>query len=160
MTGGFTYNGTHYTGDQASVAQGDNFLSQIIPQIMSSQAYKNNGAIVIWWDETEGGDTSSYTIPEIVLSPLAKGNAYASSLAMSHTSDLETMEELLGLGTLANAIPAGETNVSGGYNADGTVNDLSDLFQPSAVPEPSTVAVAGVGLALAGLFGYRRSLRR
>ncbi len=160
LTGGFTYNGTHYTGDQASVAQGDNFLSQIIPQIMSSQAYKNNGAIVIWWDETEGGDTSSYTIPEIVLSPLAKGNAYASSLAMSHTSDLETMEELLGLGTLANAIPAGETNVSGGYNADGTVNDLSDLFQPSAVPEPSTVAVAGVGLALAGLFGYRRSLRR
>ena len=25
--------------------------------IMSSAAYKNNGAIVIWFDETEGGDT-------------------------------------------------------------------------------------------------------
>ena len=54
---GFTYNGTHYTGDQAAVAQGDNFLSMIVPQIMASQAYKNNGAIVIWFDETEGGDT-------------------------------------------------------------------------------------------------------
>ena len=32
LTGGFTYQGVHYTGDQAGIAQGDNFLSQIIPQ--------------------------------------------------------------------------------------------------------------------------------
>jgi hypothetical protein len=57
LSSGFTYNGTHYTGDQAAVAQGDNFLSLIVPMIMSSAAYKNSGAIVIWYDETEGGDT-------------------------------------------------------------------------------------------------------
>src|SRR5262249_43355800 len=44
LTNGFTYNGVHYTGDQAAIAQGDNFLSMIVPQIMASQAYKNNGA--------------------------------------------------------------------------------------------------------------------
>src|SRR5262249_13538667 len=44
LTNGFTYNGTHYTGDQASIAEGDNFLSIIIPEIMASKAYKNNGA--------------------------------------------------------------------------------------------------------------------
>ena len=37
---------------------------------MASEAYKDNGAIIIWWDESEGGDTTNYTIPEIVISPL------------------------------------------------------------------------------------------
>src|SRR5262249_34849679 len=46
LTAGFTYNGVHYTGDQAAIAQGDNFLSMIVPEIEASQAYKNNGAIV------------------------------------------------------------------------------------------------------------------
>ena len=61
LPGGFTYNGTHYTGDQAAVAQGDHFLSIIVPQIEASQAYQNNGVIIIWFDETEGGDTAAYT---------------------------------------------------------------------------------------------------
>ena len=43
--------------DQEAVAQGDNFLSMIIPQIMNSNAWKQNNddAIVISFDETEGG---------------------------------------------------------------------------------------------------------
>jgi hypothetical protein len=154
LTGGFTYNSVHYTGDQAAVAQGDNFLSQLVPQIMASQAYKNNGAIVIWWDESEGGDSSSYTIPEIVLSPLAVGNAYASNVPMSHSSDIRTMEELFGLATTANAIPGSETAATGGYNNVGSANDLSSLFQVNAVPEPSAISLAGLGLM--GLLVFRR----
>src|SRR6202040_1529837 len=37
------------TGDAANIRQGDDFLSQIIPVIMASDAYKNHGAIVIWF---------------------------------------------------------------------------------------------------------------
>src|SRR5258708_5272761 len=73
LTGGFTYNGVHYTGDAASIAQGDNFLSIIVPQIEASAAFKNNGAIVIWNDETEVdaqlGTTNGITSTEIVISP-------------------------------------------------------------------------------------------
>ena len=36
LNGGFTYQGVHYTGDQASIAAADNFLSHVIPQIMAS----------------------------------------------------------------------------------------------------------------------------
>ena len=86
-----------YTGDQAAVAQGDNFLWKLIPQIMMSSAYKNNGMIVIWFDETEGGDSKQFTLPEIVISPMAKGNAYESKLTYTHSSDLKTMEELFGV---------------------------------------------------------------
>ncbi len=141
LNGGFTYNGTPFTGDQAAIAQGDNFLSQVIPQIMASKAYKDNGAIIIWWDETEGGDDASFTIPEIVISPLAKGNAFASTVEMNHSSDTKTIEEIYGLPAINNTIPLAETNVDGGYNNVATVNDLSDLFVNGAIPASASFTV-------------------
>lgn len=158
LTNGFTYNGKTYSGDEANIAQGDNFLKQVIPQIQASQAYKNNGAIVIWWDESENGDGPANTIGEIVISPLAKGNGYKSTVAMNHSSDIKTMQEIFGLdsGFLSNPIPLTALNANGtGYNEVTTVNDLSDLFQsgvvppPTSVPEPAAlgaIALAGVGL--------------
>lgn len=145
LNGGFTYNGVHYTGDQSSIAAGDNFLSQVVPQIMASKAYRDNGAIIIWWDESEGGDDTVHTIPEIVISPLAKGNAYASTVPVNHSSDIKTVEEFFGLPLLNNPIPMGETNNFGGYNNVATVNDLSDLFVSGAVPAPASVAVTAEG---------------
>ncbi len=134
LKGGFKYQGTHFSGDQAAVAQGDNFLSIVVPEIMASPAYTNNGVIVIWWDETEGGDDTNFTLGEIVISPLAKGNAYGSTLPMSHSSDIKTWEEVFGLAVLDNPIPMAETNNFGGFNAVSTVNDLSDLFAPGTIP--------------------------
>lgn len=159
LSAGFTYHGVAYTGDQAAVAQGDNFVSIVVPQIMASQAYQNNGAIILWWDESEGGDTTGYTLGEIIISPFAKGNAYASSVVMSHSSDLRTMEELFGLGFLYNAIPSAETAATGGYNYITNVNDLSDLLQaapaigvqqPAGINLTSGVSVVNFGAASTG----------
>lgn len=145
LSSGFTYHGTVYTGDQAAVAQGDNFLSRIVPLIMASAAYQNNGLIVIWWDETEGGDSTGQTIGEILISPLAKGNAYASALEYSHSADVKTFEELFGLPDLANSIPASETRAAGsGYNNVATVNDFADLLV--SVPAIRVQQPAGVML--------------
>jgi len=151
LSNGFTYHGTHYTGGQAAVAQGDNFLSIIVPMIMNSAAYKNGGAIVIWYDETEGGDTKQFTLPEIVISPLARGDAYDSTLTYTHSSDLKTMEELFGVYN-----PDG--SFLGDANTPGT-NDLSDLFVAagSVVPEPSSLVLYAIGAAcLAGWHWGRR----
>jgi phosphatidylinositol-3-phosphatase len=132
LSSGFAYNGRHLTGDSAQVAQGDNFLSIVVPQIMKSQAYQNNGLIMIWFDETEGGDTTSYTLPYIVVSPLAKGNAYQSTVKFTHSSVLKTLQEIF---QVAGAGPSG-------YLGDAaTVSDVADLFQPgvipSTIPEPA-----------------------
>lgn len=148
LTGGFTYNGVHYNGDQASIAQGDNFLSQVVPMIMGSAAYKNNGAIVLWWDETEGGDTANYTIPEIIISPDAKGNAYTNDILYTHSSDLRTMQEIFGVGPCLQAAC--------------TANDLSDLFKPRSIPitiatpEPASYASVLIG-AIAVFLAKKRS---
>jgi hypothetical protein len=154
LNGGFTYQGTNYTGAQAAIAQGDNFLAKIIPQIMATPAYKNNGVIVIWWDESEGGDDVSRTIPEIIISPLAKGNAYASTVPMSHSSDIKTWEEIFGLPSINNPIPVNETNNFGGYENVATVNDLSDLFAPSIIPTPASLTVTPGNFVLDDLTGH------
>jgi hypothetical protein len=151
LASGFTYNGVHYTGDAASIAQGDNFLSIVVPMIMASQAYKNNGLIVIWNDETEGGDDASRTSMLITLSPLAKGDAFNSTLNYTHSSDLKSMQELFG-------VRGPNGSFLGDAGSAGT-NDFSDLFRPGAlspVPEPSSVILSG--LAIACLAGWR--LRR
>lgn len=141
LNGGFTYQGIAYSGDQASIAQGDNFLSIVVPEIMASPAYKDDGAIIIWWDETEGGDNTNFTLPEIVISPRAKGNAYASTVAMNHSSDIKTVEELFHLPFINNTIPPTETNFFGGFNSVAIVNDLSDLFVPGTIPAAPTATV-------------------
>ena len=95
LTAGFTYNGIHYTGDQAAVAQGDNFLSVIVPEIEATTAFQNGtGMIEISFDESEGGDTSAYTIPEIIISKDAVGNAYDVTETLTHSADLLTQEEI------------------------------------------------------------------
>jgi hypothetical protein len=148
LTGGFKYHGVLYTGDQAAVAEGDNFVSMIVPEIMASQAYKNNGEIVIWNDESEGGDTSLQTLTEIIISPLAKGNAYTNDIVYTHSSDLRTLQDIFGVYGDAPYLGAAEQATT-----------LSDLFVPGAippgVPEPSTWAMMLMGFA--GLAaGYRR----
>lgn len=143
LAGGFTYGGKHYTGDAANIAQGDNFLSMVIPQIMASRAYRDGGAIIIWMDETEEQDEKDkltddfhHTIPAIVISPLAHpnigGKPYGSAVSYSHSSDLRTMQEIFHVGAekLASQPFLGDANSA-------RTNDLSDLFRPGAVPPES-----------------------
>jgi len=128
LTGG--YKGL--TGDPAKILQGDDFLRQVIPVIMASHAYTENGAIIIWWDESEkdgvAGDNPDdfhHTIGEIVISKHAHKNVnglpYASPVNFTHSSDLRTMQEIFHVGPFL------------GDAANAT--DLSDLFQPGAIPK-------------------------
>ena len=163
LSGGFTYNGTHYTGDSSQVAQGDNFLSILVPQIMASQAYQNNGAIVIWTDETEGTNQNDFnhTLTEIVLSPLAKGNAYNSMVNMTHSSDIATMQEIFQVsattptGYLNDAANVSNSSGSLAGSAPGfgtaTALDMSDLFVTGTIPTSlPTLRIAAGGYTVNG----------
>ena len=115
-------------GDRADIAQGDNFLARIVPLIMASKAYKHDAVILLWWDESEGGDTPDFTLPFIVISKDAhenvKGLPYASATEFSHSSTLRTMQEVF------------DVDPRGGYpwlGAAATAADLSALFKPGSI---------------------------
>jgi hypothetical protein len=163
LTGNWTNpeNGVTYTSsDNKQVAQGDNFCSIVVPEIMNSPVYKaGHAAIVIWTDETEGSNQNDFnhTLTDIVISPLSKGNAYDSLVNLTHSSDLATMQRIFGLtantptGYLNDA--ANVSNSSGGQTGSSqagnsftaaasptggfgtsTAQDMSDLFQSGVVP--------------------------
>ena len=145
LTGGFKYKGVTYTGDQAAVAQGDNFLSMIIPELETTTAFQNGtGMIEIWFDESEGGDTSAYTIPEIIISKDAVGNAFDVTVPLTHSADLLTEEEIFQTGSCLAAAC--------------TSPDLSAAFQPgsipTSVPEPVSLSLFGAGVL--GVAAMRR----
>jgi hypothetical protein len=185
LSAGITYHGTHYTGDLAQIAQGDNFLSIVVPEIMASPQYQSNGVIVIWTDETEGSPQNDFrhTLTEIVISPLAKGNAYCSTLNYTHSSDLNTMQKIFQvvgntpagfLNDAANPSNATPANLVGTVSAlsavapisgqsstppsgygTGQAYDLSDLFQPGVIP----TTIPTVSVTPSGFVFNRRSNR-
>ena len=133
LTGGFA----GLTGDAAQIRAGDNALSRLVPLIMSSRAYKDGGAIILWWDESEedgepgdNADDFNHTIGEIIISDLVHPNEgglpYASPIDYSHSSDLRTMQEIFHVRATGGSSP---------YLGDAAnVSDLSDLFAPGVIP--------------------------
>jgi hypothetical protein len=133
LTGGFA----GLTGDAAQIKAGDNAVSRLVPMIMASKAYRDGGAIILWWDESEkdgesadNADDFNHTIGEIVISDLAHPNVgglpYASSVDMTHSSDLRTMQEIFHVRATTGSNPWLGDAANG--------NDLSDLFAPGAIP--------------------------
>ena len=116
------------SADSARLAQGDNFLARIVPLIMASDAFQNHGIIVLWWDESEGGDDPSRTLPFILISKDVHKNVngvpYSNTIQYSHSSTLRTMQEIFhvdprhGYPWLGDAVSA---------------TDLSDLLTPGTL---------------------------
>lgn len=125
------------TGDASQIRAGDNAVSRLVPLIMASKAYKDGGAIILWWDESEKdgpGDTNaddfSHTIGEIVISDLAHENVdgmpYASSIDYSHSSDLRTMQEIFHVRATGSSPWLGDA---------ANATDLSDMFAPGVISD-------------------------
>jgi phosphatidylinositol-3-phosphatase len=123
LTGGFR----GLTGDASQIGAGDNFLSIVVPMIMASKAYQDHGAIILWNDETEGGDDGTRTSLEIVISPLAhpnvNGRPFASPVVLTHSSDLRTMQKIF---HVTDPIFLGDAQ---------NANDLSSLFADGVIPK-------------------------
>jgi phosphatidylinositol-3-phosphatase len=115
------------TGDASQIRAGDNFLQIVVPMIMASKAYQDHGAIILWNDESEGGDSVAQTLLEIVISPLAHPNVngvpFASSVLLTHSSDVRTLQKIF---HVTNPIFLGDAQ---------NANDLSSLFADGVIPK-------------------------
>ena len=76
------------------IKNGDTWLSNNLPQILTSQSYKK-GVVFIVWDEDESIIDSP--IGMIVISPFAKGNGYYNTIYYDHSSLVKTIIKIFGL---------------------------------------------------------------
>lgn len=88
----------HDTHD-CNVSAGDDWLSQVVPQITSSAAWKRDGVLFITWDEDDGSTDNQ--VLTLVIQP---GKDHKTSNRLyTHYSLLATVEDLLGVGRLGQA---------------------------------------------------------
>ena len=85
-------------GHDCSTAVADRWLSHVVPQIQATQAWKDNGLLVITWDE---GEDSANHILTLLIRP---GSGHqTSSRRYDHYSLLATIEDRFGLERLGKA---------------------------------------------------------
>lgn len=120
--------------DAANIYEGDNTVSRLVPLIMSSDAYRDGGVIILWWDETEsvnGENQNDFThaLGEIIISRLARPNVnglpYFNAINYTHSSDLRTMQEIFHVKATGSSPFLGDA---------ANATDLSDLFKPGVIP--------------------------
>jgi acid phosphatase len=99
-----------------SIATADRWLAQIVPQITSSTAWKQDGALFITWDESGAPDGR---VALLVVTPTLRGSL---TMPLSHYSLLATIADRLGVGRLGLAKQA---------------TSLQPQLEAAAAPSPS-----------------------
>jgi acid phosphatase len=87
-----------------SVSQGDSWLRSFLPKILHSQAFAGGGTVFITFDE-EHQKGNSNLVPLIVVGKQVRAGT-TSDQPYTHYSLLRTMQQMLGIGCLANSCSA------------------------------------------------------
>ena len=102
-------------GREGGLVTSDAWLRRHVPEIMASPAYKQDGMLVITFDEAEGKESATAELPggaagglvgALVLSPLARAGTISGRL-YNHYSLLASIEETFGLSYLGYAAAPG-----------------------------------------------------
>jgi hypothetical protein len=96
------YHDTH----DCSVSSGDRWLSEIVPKIMGSEAWKEDGVLFILWEEDEE-ESGPNRVPLIAVAPDLK--EHQTDAHYDHYSLLATIEDRLGVKRLGEAADARAT---------------------------------------------------
>jgi phospholipase C len=94
-----------HDGHDCSNAVADDWLSQMVPLIMDMSAWKDNGLLIITWDEGTGNDNQVLTM---VIRP--NSTPRQSNKPYDHYSLLATIEDQFGLARLGEAAQATPMN--------------------------------------------------
>jgi phosphatidylinositol-3-phosphatase len=84
-------------GHDCGVSKADGWLSQVVPQIISSPAWQQGGALFITWDESSAGDGR---VALLVVAPGVHGQL---TMPLDHYSLLATIADRLGVPRLGRA---------------------------------------------------------
>jgi hypothetical protein len=128
------------------VAAGDAWLTQVVPTILGSAAYQNNGVLFITFDEgsTTAGccnGAAGGRIVTLVISPLGKPS-FQSAIPTTHYNLLRTVQDAWGLpplGAAATSAPMSE------YFLPSSISTPSPTPSPTPTPRPSASSTPSPG---------------
>lgn len=86
-----------------SVSAGDQWLGEIVPKIMDSAAWQDDGVLFVTWDEDDQASGSN-RVPLIMVAPALKERQ--TDIYYDHYSLLATIEDRLGVPRLREAVKA------------------------------------------------------
>jgi hypothetical protein len=149
-------------GDPGGLPQADAFLRVWVPQITNSPAFKQDGLLLVTFDEAASSDATaccgeqpgpSGSMPgqtgpgggrvgAVLLSPFIKAGT-VSATAYNHYSMLGSVEDLFGLPHLGYAQLPGQT----GFGTDIYTNYAPPVVPPPIVPMPPVATLTTPGLA-------------
>jgi hypothetical protein len=89
-----------YDGHSGTNEQVDNYLKNLVPNVLASRWYSEGGTVIITWDESKGEGK----IPTVVLK--GRGSGKALTARGNHYGTLSTIEGLYRLPLLGNAVGA------------------------------------------------------
>lgn len=95
----------HDTHD-CPVAAGDQFLQGLVPQILASAAWRDNGVLYVVWDENDG--SAGNRVLALVIAPGIVAHTITGTY--NHYSTLAAIEDQLGVGRLGDAATATPLN--------------------------------------------------
>src|SRR5688500_13488928 len=131
------------------LAAADNWLKTNIDPLISSAAFRQNGLLILTWDESVNGDTQhgGGHIATVVISSKAKQN-FESTTFYQHQSVLRTMAEGLGLTSFPGAA-ATAPNMSEFFTTTPNTAPDPDVVSPSSGPVTggTSVTITGTGFA-------------
>ncbi|MDQ2784176.1 MAG: alkaline phosphatase family protein [Chloroflexota bacterium] len=116
----FTWITPNLTNDMhdGSIADGDTWLATFVPKILQSTAWKEQGELIITWDEGEGnagccGVATGGRVPLLVITPNGQAG-YHIAPSLTHYNLLRTIEDHWGLARI-------------GHSGDANVQSFPDL---------------------------------
>ena len=86
-----------------TLAQGDAWLSEVVPRLMASHGYRAGGAIFVLFDEGGGGRDPSL-LPAVVVSERLRARPLVDPTPYGHRSYLAAVQDLLGLPRLPGTV--------------------------------------------------------
>jgi hypothetical protein len=88
-----------------SIAQGDAALQALVPRILNSAAFQQDGLLIVTWDEGNSNLNGGGHVPTLVVSPRTPAGAVSSERS-NHYTLLRTIEDAWGLGCLGDSCAA------------------------------------------------------
>ena len=85
------------------MSTGDQWLAEIVPKIMDSAAWKDDGVLFITWDEDDKASGPN-RVPLVIVAPNLK--EHQTDVYYDHYSLLATIEDRLGVRRLGEAVKA------------------------------------------------------